>query len=87
MSNPLTVTWHFFRRIAETELWCAVPAHQALPAFLLSGDWIYSGHRLGRGVTPPGFDPHAAAVAERFNGFYLFQLVAEPRGLTLAAAA
>ena len=86
MSPSLTSTWHFFRRSAECELWCAVPAHRALPAFLLSGDWLYTGHRLGQGATPPGFDHGAAAVAERFNGFYLFQLVSEPHGLTLAAA-
>lgn len=86
MNSSPTGTWHFFRRTAESELWCAVPAHHALPSFLLSGHWLYSGHRLGQGATPPGFDPGAAAVAERFNGFYLFQLVAEPQGLTSAAA-
>ncbi|MDX7952486.1 hypothetical protein P7D22_15055 [Lichenihabitans sp. Uapishka_5] len=86
MTNTKMVTWHFFRRTAEADLWCAVPAHQALPGFLMSGDWHYTAHRLDHGATPPGFDSRAAAVAERFNGFYLFQLVAEPRGLTLAAA-
>lgn len=86
MSDPRMVTWHFFRRTTESELWCAVPAHRALPGFLMSGDWHYSGHKLGQGATPPGFDQTAAAVGDRFNGFYLFQLLAEPQGLMRAAA-
>ncbi|MCW6511049.1 hypothetical protein [Lichenifustis flavocetrariae] len=78
MDDRPMATWHFFCRETETELWCAVPAHQALPAFLLSGEWHFSGHQSERQAPPPGFDRAAAAVAERFNGFYLFQLTSRP---------
>jgi hypothetical protein len=76
-TDPLgSSTWHFFRRASETELWCAVPAYRAVPAFLLSGHWRFSGHLTGDARVPPGFDLAAATVADRFNGFYLFQLTA-----------
>jgi hypothetical protein len=78
MKNFGSTTWHFFRRELENELWCAVPAHHALPHFLLSGEWCFSGHRRGGDDLPPGFDDDAAAVAEHFNGFYLFQLIDIP---------
>jgi hypothetical protein len=79
MTHRSLTTWHFFQREIEDELWCAVPAHEALPPFLLSGQWRFSGHRRHGEDAPPGFDDGAAAVAERFTGFYLFQIVGQPR--------
>ena len=73
-------TWHFFRREHEDELWCAVLADRSLPPFLLSGDWRFGGHRRSGDDAPPGFDDGAAAIADRFNGFYLFHLVGLPPG-------
>lgn len=67
-------TWNFFRRADEPELWCAVPASEALPNFLLSGEWRFSGHQLGNNRNPPGFNAEAAEVGEHYNGFHLFQL-------------
>jgi hypothetical protein len=74
-------TWHFFRRAAEADLWCAVPAYRAVPAFLLSGQWQFSGHLSDASRLPPGFDSTAAVIADRFNGFYLFQLTQASPGM------
>lgn len=63
----------FFQRADEPELWCAVPASEALPHFLLSGEWRFSGHQFGD-RSPPGFNAEAAEVGEHYNGFHLFQL-------------
>lgn len=78
MNDRSLTTWHFFRRELESDLWCAVPADHALPPFLLSGEWHFSGHQRGGDDLPPGFDDDAAAVAEHFNGFYIFQVVGAP---------
>lgn len=78
MVKTATLTWNFFRRTAEVELWCGVPADQAVPAFLLSGEWQFTGHRIGDRSAPPGFNASAAAVGDRFNGFHLFHLTAAP---------
>jgi hypothetical protein len=75
MKSSSLVTWHFFNREHEDELWCAVPADHALPSFLMSGSWHFSGLGRGGDDAPPGFNNAAAALAEDLNGFYLFQII------------
>ncbi len=80
METPLPNTWNMFRRRDEGELWCAVPASEAVTRFLFSGDWDFGGqHAEWQPVT--GFKTTLAHQSVRMNGFYLFHLVsAEFRG-------
>lgn len=66
------VNWNMFRRRAESFLWCAVPADFALPSFLFSGEWIYSGQRPCARDGLPGISPAVAAHGAALSGFYLF---------------
>lgn len=64
--------WNMFKRREEGELWCAVPAETAVPRFLFSGEWDFSGqHAEQRSL--PGFQRAVALQSVRMNGFYLFQ--------------
>ncbi|RYB06453.1 hypothetical protein [Lichenibacterium ramalinae] len=64
--------WNMFKRREEGELWCAVPADTAVPRFLFSGEWDFSGqHPEPRPL--PGFQRTIALQSVRMNGFYLFQ--------------
>ncbi len=66
--------WNMFKRREEGEIWCAVPADTAVPRFLFSGEWDYSGQHPERRPLP-GFQRGIAHQAVRMNGFYLFQLL------------
>ena len=66
--------WNMFKRREEGEIWCAVPADAAVPRFIFSGDWDYSGQHPERKALP-GFQRSVAHLAVRMNGFYLFQLL------------
>ena len=64
--------WNMFNRREEGELWCAVPADAAVPRFLFSGEWDFTGqHPEPRPL--PGFKRTIAHQSVRMNGFYLFQ--------------
>ena len=67
-------TWNMFRRREERDIWCAVPADTAVPRFLFSGDWKFSGQQPDRPALP-GFQRTVARQAVRMNGFYLFQVL------------
>ena len=69
------LSWSFFRRSEEPELYCAVPVTCSVPRFLLSGHWNFSG-QMPDEQAPSGFRLAAALESEYLNGFYLFQLVA-----------
>lgn len=66
--------WNMFRRREEGDIWCAVPADTAVPRFLFSGDWDFSGQHPERRALP-GFQRSVARQAVRMNGFYLFQVL------------
>ncbi len=66
--------WNMFKRREEGEIWCAVPTDTAVPRFLFSGEWDYSGQHPERQALP-GFQRGVARQAVRMNGFYLFQLL------------
>ena len=74
-NNVLPQTWNTFRYRDETGLRCAVPADTAVPRFLFSGAWDYSGqHPEMRALS--GYRNTIARQSVRMNGFYLFQIVA-----------
>lgn len=54
-------------------LCCAVPESRAVPRFLDSGNWTFSGRLDDMATAPADFDDRAATTAVRFNGFYLFE--------------
>ena len=66
--------WNMFARREEGEIWCAVPADSAVPRFLFSGEWDFSGQHPERRPLP-GFQCDVARQSVRMNGFYLFQLL------------
>jgi hypothetical protein len=69
-------------RSREGELLCAVPEDRPVPAFLTDKAWEFSGKIAG---DSPQLPP-AAAVAARFNGFYVFRPFATIKDLTGRAA-
>jgi len=74
-NNALPQTWNTFRHRDQADLRCAVPADAAVPRFLFSGAWDFSGqhpemHPLS------GYGNTIARQSVLMNGFYLFQLVA-----------
>jgi hypothetical protein len=56
-----------------------VPGDLPTPAFIQPERWQLVGQMDDAAPAPLGFDPEAAKVGVRFNGFYLF--VAFPRRL------
>ena len=65
-----------FKRREEGELWCAVPADTAVPRFLFSGEWDFSGQHAEQRALP-GFQRAVALQSVRMNGFYLFQKLSQ----------
>jgi hypothetical protein len=87
MSNPLLVcaspsarecTYNLFRNRQRPELLCAVPEHRPVPNFLIREDWTFERPLRVAEPAPAGFEDRAATVGVRFNGFYLFQVIASP---------
>lgn len=82
MQNRIIVDarpFNLFSRRISPELRCAVPEDQSVPGFLDRDTWEFCGKIEDPDSAPPGFDLAAAAVGVRFNGFYLFQALAERR--------
>ena len=48
----------------------------AVPRFLSTRTWTFSGKIDAPGARPVGFDEAAAGASVRFNGFYLFHVFA-----------
>jgi hypothetical protein len=65
------LTYNLFRRRSEGDLFCAVPEDVPVPNFIETGEWEFSGKACGS-EGPSGFDPAAAKISARFNGFHLF---------------
>ena len=87
MSDPLLVcaspparesTYNLFRNRQRPDLLCAVPEHRPVPSFLALKDWTYERTLHAANPPPAGFEARAATVGVRFNGFYLFQVIASP---------
>jgi hypothetical protein len=72
-------TYNLFRNKQRTALFCAVPEHRPIPAFLNPDQWIFERPLRVSDIGPPGFEDRAASVGVRFNGFYLFQITASQR--------
>jgi hypothetical protein len=53
---------------------CAVPEDHAIPSFLTSDLWEFSGKAGQQIGLPVGFNAAAAMTGVRFNGFYLFEI-------------
>ena len=65
------LTYNLFRRRSEGDLFCAVPEDIPVPNFIETGEWEFSCKACGS-EGPSGFDPAAAKISARFNGFHLF---------------
>jgi len=63
--------YDLYRNRHEPGLHCAVPAGKPAPARLQPDEWQCIG-RMEEASAPLGFDPEAAGVGIRFNGFHLF---------------
>lgn len=66
--------FNVFRRLDAPELRCAVPEDRAVPRFIHADGWAFVGRLDGDAPPPHGFDPRAAHVSARWNGFYLFEM-------------
>ena len=62
---------NLFRRKGVDAVYCAVPEDCAVPRFLTTNTWAFSGKVQEPGATPIGFN-ESADTSVRFNGFYLF---------------
>jgi len=67
--------YNLFRRKLAPDLCCAASEDRPVPAFLDGDGWEYAGTLHRTDVPPPGFDPAAAELGIRLNGFHLFQMV------------
>jgi hypothetical protein len=67
-------TYNVFQHRTKSELFCAVPVDQPVPAFILWEQWAFNQTLHPLDPCPPGFRPQAAQDGARFNGFYLFQV-------------
>ena len=72
-------TYNLFRNKQRMALFCAVPEHRPILAFLNPEQWIFERPLRASDIGPPGFEDKAASVGVRFNGFYLFQITASQR--------
>jgi hypothetical protein len=69
-------TYNLFRNRQRPQLICAVPEDRPVPGFVLAEDWRFDGPLRPSDVPPRGFHARAASAGIRFNGFYLFHLLA-----------
>jgi hypothetical protein len=85
MSVPLLVsarpsardcTYNLFRNKQRPDLVCAVPEHHPVPSFLVPKDWAFERPLNAADMAPARFEDRAATVGVRFNGFYLFLVIA-----------
>ena len=68
--------YNVFRCKRADSVYCAVPEDCAVPRFLSTKTWTFSGKIDAPGARPVGFDEAAAGASVRFNGFYLFHVFA-----------
>jgi hypothetical protein len=67
--------YNLFRHADRTELICAVPEVQPVPAFIAGPPWSFVGRVGDHADVSSGFDHQSAEVSVNYNGFYLFQLI------------
>ena len=67
--------YNLFRHADRTELICAVPEVQPVPAFITGPPWSFVGRVGDHADRSSGFDHQSAEVSVNYNGFYLFQLI------------
>ncbi|WP_230533603.1 hypothetical protein [Microvirga roseola] len=68
--------YNLFRNSQRPGLLCAVPEERPVPEFLVEEKWEFERCLRPSDPSPPGFHARAAAAGVRFNGFYLFYLLA-----------
>ena len=68
------LAYNLFRYRLTPDLCCAVAEDRPVPGFLDRSIWIYAGTLHFYHRPPRGFDPAAAKMGIRLNGFYLFQI-------------
>ncbi|WP_349371373.1 hypothetical protein [Salinarimonas sp.] len=66
------LAYNLFRRRNEPDLYCAVPEHYPVPAFIIGDAWDFGGRLDNPAGAPRGFDPDAARHGVRLTGYYLF---------------
>lgn len=76
-SKGLDCTYNLFCRSGCDSLVCAVPLDRPVPGFLAGQEWLFVRSLHPSDPLPPGFSAKAASEAARFNGFYLFYLLAK----------
>ena len=64
--------YNLFRRKGVDAVYCAVPEDCAVPRFLTTNTWAFSGKVQEPAATPIGFNESAANTSIRFNGFISF---------------
>jgi hypothetical protein len=69
--------YNLFSDPRRPAIYCAVPEHYPVPHFL--DRWTFEGSLRSPTELPLGFHRRAADAGVRCNGFYLFQLAAEPQ--------
>ncbi|KAB0269802.1 hypothetical protein FEZ63_00460 [Microvirga brassicacearum] len=65
-----------FRNAQRPLLFCAVPEDYPVPGFVIAEGWLFERSLHPADAPPPGFHSRAASAGVRFNGFYLFHLIA-----------
>ncbi len=68
--------YNLFRNKDLPEIVCAVPEDRPVPEFIGPDHWIFEQPLRPSDTCPPGFQKAAAHAGVRFNGFYLFQVIA-----------
>jgi hypothetical protein len=77
MRPSFEFAYNLFRDPQRPAIYCAVPEHYPVPRFL--DGWTFEGSLRSPVALPPGFHARAAGVGVHCNGFYLFQITAEPQ--------
>lgn len=66
------LAYNLFRRRNEPDLYCAVPEHYPVPAFIIGDAWDFGGRLDNPAGALRGFDAEAARHGVRLTGYYLF---------------
>lgn len=74
--KPADYAYNLFRNKQRPDIICAVPEDRPVPHFIDAEQWTFEQALRPTEDHPPGFDRKAARTGVRFNGFYLFYVIA-----------